>query len=181
MSLSRIAKRYAKPLLELAEERKLMEEVRKDMENFTAICEENRSFVNMLNSPIITHLRKAEILNTIFKGKVNDLTLSVFSIITRKNREMVLPYVSKEFISLYNEKMGIQEATITTTFPLDSKMRSQVVDMVEKVTGKKSVLEEKVDPEIIGGYLLELGDTQIDESISSQLKELKIKFKKENN
>ena len=82
MSVSRIAIRYAKPLLDLAVEKKVLDKVKADMENFIEICKENRQFTSMLRSPIIAHLKKAEVLNKIFKGKVNDLTLSALTIIT---------------------------------------------------------------------------------------------------
>ncbi len=178
MSTSRIALRYAKPLLELAVEKKVLDEVKKDMDGFSTVCSENRSFVAMLESPIIAHLKKAEILEKIFKGKVHELTLSVFAIIARKNREAILPHVARQFSKLYNEKMGFQEAKVTTTFPLDKELRSKIEKIISDVTGKKPLLTEKVDPEIVGGYVLELGDRQIDESVYGQLKELSLRFKR---
>ena len=179
MSLSRIAKRYAKPLLELAEERKMLEEVKHDMEMFDGICADNKDFVNMLKSPIIAHLKKAEILDAIFRGKVNELTLLIFSTITKKNREGILPNVAQEFLRLYNDKKGFQEATVTTTFSLDAEMRKQVESLVSELSGKKPMLKEFVDPEIVGGFVLKLGDRQVDESLSGKLQDLRLKFKKE--
>ncbi len=179
MSASRIAKRYARPLLDLAEEQKLLDEVRQDMETFVTICRENKGFVAMLKSPIIVHLKKADILNKIFEGKINELTLMVFSLITRKNREDVLPQVAEEFLKLYNIKKGYQEATITTTFTIDDAIRDSVKEIVKEISGKTPLLVEKVDPEIVGGYILMMGDRQIDESLSGKLKELELKFKQQ--
>jgi len=178
MSVQRIANRYAKPLLELAEEKKVLEQVKEDMDGFSALCKENREFLLMLRSPIIPHLKKAEILNSIFKGKANDLTLAAFDIITRKNRENLLAEIANEFILLYNAKMGYQEATVTTTFRIDDQLRSSFQDIVKNVTGNKAVLNEEIDKSILGGYILRMGDKQLDESISSHLKEIKLKFTK---
>lgn len=176
MSDTRIAYRYAKPLMELAEEQKVLDAVKDDMEGFANLCEENRDFLLMLRSPIIPHLRKAEILKTIFTGKSNKLTLSAFEIITRKNRENLLPEIAAEFVTQYNMKMGFQQAVVTTTFPIDAKTRKSFEEIVENVTGNKAVLREEVDPEIIGGFVLKMGDKQLDQSISSDLKEIKLKF-----
>ena len=176
MSISKIAKRYAKPLLELAEEKKQLDKVKADMDQLVSLCQTNRDLLNLLKSPIISHYKKAEILKKLFTGKFNDLTLSAITIIARKNRESVLPDIANEFVTLYNQKMGYQEASVTTTFALDDKLRKTFTDVVKEITGKVPVLTEKVDPSLIGGYTLKLGDRQIDESVSGKLKELKIKF-----
>ena len=179
MSTKRIAARYAKPLLELAESMKVIENVKNDMVHFSSICASNRDFELMLKSPIITNLKKASILSKIFDGKVNALTSTFFTTVARKNREKYLPEIAEQFVILYNEKMGFQEATITTTIKLDAAMRQSFEKLVVDITGKKPLLKERVDPELVGGYLLQLGDQQIDESISGQLKDLKLKFQKE--
>ncbi len=178
MSQKRIANRYAKPLLELAEEHNVLEQVKEDMDEFSSLCRENRDFLLMLKSPIIPHHRKAEILEKIFKNKANKLTLSVFDIIARKNRENLLAEIAEEFIFLYNTKMGYQDATVTTTFPLDDNLRSSFAEIIKSVTGNKAELHEKVDKSILGGYILRMGDKQLDESVSSHLKEIKLKFTK---
>jgi F-type H+-transporting ATPase subunit delta len=178
MSTGRIANRYAKPLLALAEDQKVLDQVKADMDGFAALCRENREFLLMLRSPIIPHLKKAEILKSIFDGKANKLTLAVFDIITRKNRENLLAEISEEFIRLYNEKMGYQEATITTTFPIDSSLRSSFEKIITQVTGSKAVMNEEIDTSILGGYILKMGDKQLDQSVSAHLKEIKLKFTK---
>lgn len=178
MSNSRIAHRYAKPLLELAEEQKVLETVKEDMAGFVKLCEENREFLLMLRSPIIPHLRKGEILKKIFDGRSSKLTMSAFDIITRKNRENLLPEIAEQFVTEYNIKMGYQDATVTTTFPIDAKLRKSFEGIVEEVTGSKAVLSEEVDKSLIGGFVLRMGDKQLDRSISSDLKEIKLKFKK---
>ncbi|MEQ8469975.1 MAG: ATP synthase F1 subunit delta [Marinoscillum sp.] len=179
MSITRIAVRYAKPLLALAEEHKSLEAVKKDMEDFAALCKTNRDFVAMLKSPIIPNLKKAEILKLIFDKKVNALTFSFLELVARKNREQYLPEIAREFVVLYNNKMGYQEATITTAVAIDDKLRKEFEKLVADVTGKKPLMTEKINPELVGGYILKLGDRQIDESISGQLKDLKLKFQKE--
>lgn len=179
MSISRIAVRYAKPLLELADERKVLDAVKADMHGFTELCNANRDFVSMLKSPIIPNLKKAEILRKIFDNKVDALTSTFFDIVARKNREQYLPEIAKEFVVLYNAKMGYQEATVTTTITLDESTRKTFEKLVTDISGKKPLLSEKVNPELVGGYILKLGDQQIDESISGQLKDLKLKFQKE--
>ena len=176
MSHTRIASRYAKPLLELATEKGSLEAVAHDMNEFSTLCNSNREFVLMLKNPIVGHLKKLAILKKIFTGKVNELTLSIFDIISRKNREQYLPEIAQEFHRQYNVQMGIVEASITTVVPLSAELRKEIDSLVEKITGKKVELTEKIDETIIGGFVLKIGDRQIDDSVSSKLNELKLKF-----
>ncbi|WP_436514837.1 ATP synthase F1 subunit delta [Ekhidna sp. To15] len=178
MSVGRIAVRYATPIIELAEEKKILDAVKADMESFKAVCEENRDFSLMLKSPIISHLKKADILKKVFSGKVNELTLQAFEIITKKSRESMLEDIAKEFLHLYNVKKGLAEVSVTTSIELDAEMKKAFEKLAKDITGKEPLLTGKVDPDIVGGYILKVGDRQIDDSVRGQLKELKLKFSK---
>ena len=181
MSELRIASRYAKSLLELAEEKKSLAKVAKDIELFDSICESNRDFVVMLRNPIINHGQKLAILQKLFKGKVNALTLSMFEIVTRKGREQYLPEMAKAFKHQYNVMQGIVEATVTTVAPMTAAIKKELSDVLKKLTkDSKVVLTEVVDPEIIGGFVLKIGDKQIDDSVSSRLRAVKLQFKESN-
>ncbi len=178
MSEYRIASRYAKSLLDLAVEKGILEEVNKDMKLLADLSAENRDLVLMLKSPIITHDKKLAVLNKVFTGKVNDLTLAFFQILTRKHREAYLVNVAEEFHHQYNVYNGVVEATITTTFAIDQKLRSEFSKVVEKISNKKVELTEVIDESIIGGFVLKIGDRQIDDSVSSKLKALRLEFTK---
>jgi len=178
MSEYRIASRYAKSLLDLAVEKGQLEEVNKDMLMFSELVKENRDLLLMLKSPVITPDKKLGILTRVFEGKVNDLTLAIFQILTKKHREMYLDQIAVEFHHQYNTSLGIEEATITTTFELDAETKSAFENIVTQISGKKVELTEVVDEELIGGFILKIGDRQIDDSVSSQLKALRLEFTK---
>lgn len=177
MTDSRAASRYVKSLLGLAVEQNALDAVHNDMQLFSKIVESNREFRLMLLSPIIKHETKRDILEKIFKGKVHKLTMSIIDIITRKNREPLLPEIAKEFHDAYNDYKQIGKAVVTTAVPLDAKLRGEFQTMVKKYSGTKEVeLIEKVDPEMIGGFILNVGDRQVDASIKNKLKALKLEF-----
>ena len=177
MADSRVASRYVKSLLGLAVEQKALEVVHNDMQMFDRACRTNREFSNMLKNPIIKHEKKKDILEALFKGKVNPLTLAIISILTSKNREPLLPAIAHEFHNAYNEYKGVEKATVTTTIAVDSKLRGEIEGIVKKLSAKKQVeLVEKIDKDLIGGFILNVGDRQIDASIKSKLKTLKVKF-----
>lgn len=175
MASTRVASRYVKSLLGLAVEKGALEEVHKDMQLFSKTCNESYEFVMLLRSPIVKHDKKKAILDELFKGKVHNLTLAIFDIITRKNREPLLPMIAHEFHDAYNEHKGIGKATITTTIPMDKQLRSEVEAIVKKLNNKKEIeLTEKVDEELIGGFVLQVEDKQIDASVKNKLKSLKV-------
>ena len=177
MADSRAASRYVKSLLDLAVEKKVLEEVHRDMMFFTDVISKSRPFELLLQSPVIRHDQKLEILRKIFAGKVHSLTMSFFEIITRKNREPILAGVAREFHNAYNEYKGIGKATVTTAVPLDSKARTDIEKLVRTYSDKKAIeLIEKVDPDLIGGFILNVGDRQVDASIRHKIKTLKVKF-----
>jgi F-type H+-transporting ATPase subunit delta len=174
---SRAASRYVKSLLDLAVEKNALESVHDDMLLFSKICDENRAFELLLRNPIIRHNKKREILERLFEGRVNPLTMAIFDILTRKNREPLLPGIAREFHTAYNAYKGIGKAFIITAVPLDSQLRTEFENIVKRLSEKDKVeLTEKIDKEMIGGFILNVGDRQIDASMKNKLQALKVKF-----
>jgi len=177
MTDSRAAARYVKSLLQLAVQKNVLEEVHQDMLLFSKTVRENHQFELLLGSPIIKHDKKRDILQAVFKGKVNTLTLSIFDILTKKNREPLLPAIAEQFHAAYNEYKQIGVATVTTAVPLDDALRAEIRAIVQKLYNKSSVnLKEKIDTNMIGGFVLNVGDRQIDASLKNKLKSLQVKF-----
>ncbi len=176
MSEIRVASRYAKSVIDLAEEKGILEAVHDDMLLFQNTCDNSMELKLMLRNPIINHDVKLKVLRLIFSGKVNQLTLAFFEILTKKKRESSLYAIAKAFHYQYNEKMLVESALVTTPFELTEELRQRFREEAARISGKKVELKEKVNPELIGGFILQVRDRQIDTSIGSRLKELKVKF-----
>ena len=176
MSESKIAKRYATPLLELAVKKKSADRVKSDMEQFLAVCQGNIAFLNMLNSPIIPHLKKGEILVKIFQGSVSEISSALLRLIVVKNREKLLPQIAREYINAFNESQGVQLAHVTTAVAITPALRTSVEELVKKISGKKPLLTTQVNKNIVGGYILTMDDSQIDQSVMGALNKLKLIF-----
>lgn len=175
MSDTRVASRYAKSLLDLAKEQGVLDEVNSDMLLFTKVIDANRDLALALSSPIIKHDKKLAILKGVFFGKVHKITFAIFEIITKRHREAALQGIAKEFSRQFNEVKNIQSATIITPFPLTDDLRTQFNQLVAKNSGRTEVsLTEKVDASLIGGYVLNIGDNQIDESVKNKLARLRV-------
>ena len=179
MSESRIAKRYATPLLELADKKKSVDIVKSDMEQLLTVCQGNPAFLNMLNSPVIPHLKKGEILVKIFEGNVSEISLALFRLIVIKNREKLLPQIAREYINVFNESQGFQSAHVTTAVALTPTLRTSVEELVKNISGKKPLLTAQVEENIVGGYILTMDDSQIDQSVKGALNKMKLIFDQE--
>lgn len=177
MAIATVAARYAKSLLDLAQEKRLTETIHKDMQFFKNTVASSRPLLLMMKNPIVRAEKKNAIIKAVFEGRLNPMTMAFFQIIAKKNREAILDAIAEEFINQYNRLNGIERATVITTVPLTDALRKKFRDIVLKTTGGKLVeLEEKIDSRLVGGYVLRLGDQQVDESIRSQLNDLRLKF-----
>ncbi|GMQ26434.1 ATP synthase F1 subunit delta [Algoriphagus sp. oki45] len=175
MSHERVAYAYAKSLMELAKERGQVEEVYQDFVHLAQMSDSNRDLKLVMRNPIISSEKKLNILQALYaKRGATEATMKFYEIICRKGRENVLPEMAKAFVKLYNIENSIQVAELTTTFPIDEKLRKEFKAVISRIAEAKEVqLVEKVNPELIGGYILKVNDKQLDESLSGQLKKLK--------
>ena len=173
MSEFRAATRYAKSLLELSREMKILEKVYEDMVMIDDTCQQNRNLALVLKSPIINHYKKSQILEAVFGKKVNDLTKSFFQLIGRKGREFIFHQITKEFRRQYLELKGIEKVSVTTTFALDEKLRVQIKEIAKRISKRKPQIEEVVDEKIVGGFILNIGSNRIDASVRSKLRKIK--------
>lgn len=177
MADSRVAARYIKSLIGLAVEQKALDQVHNDMLLFDQVCKGSRQFVIMLRSPLIKHETKRAVLRKLFTGKVNKLTLAMIDIITHKNRESLLPQIASDFHAAYNVHTGIVRAEVTTTVPMHDSLRKSVEAIVKNLSQREKVeIVEKVDKDLIGGFVLQVGDKQIDASVKGKLRTLRTAF-----
>jgi F-type H+-transporting ATPase subunit delta len=176
MKDTRAALRYAKAILNLAKDSNDESKVNDDMLLVAKTITENKELNVMLHSPVIKAEDKRNVLNAIFEGKVNNITLGLFHLLEDNRRMDLLEIVAGKYTIIYDYLKSIDVAKVTTAVPLTKDIEKQVMDKVVSLTGNKATLENKVDPSIIGGFILRVGDVQYDASISNYLNELRKEF-----
>lgn len=172
----KLGDRYAKSIIGLAMEMGQVEEVRNDFLSIQKVCKSNRDFVNMLKSPLISSNKKQGIMDAIFGGKLSTITNNFVEIVVRRKREMYLPDIAERYLYQYDLLKNITRGTVTSAAPLTEAQRKVVTDLVAKEASTDFVLTEKIDPDLIGGFTLRIGDFLYDGSLSSRLRELKQEF-----
>ena len=168
-----VASRYAKSLLDLSVEKGQLEAVYADMRQVQSVCEESREFINFLNSPIIKADKKIATIKAIFDGKLNAITSGFLTIVASKRRENVIPEMANEFIEQYRSHKNILTAVVTSANGLDAATKQKALDLVKSQLSGEVELVEKVNANIIGGFILKIGDKQLDKSVARQLSNLK--------
>lgn len=176
MANSTIAYRYAKSLIQLATENDKVEEVYADMTKLLKYCQKVNDFRIMLQSPLIKTDKKIRTLKALLKDDVTDITFKFLTLLTKNKRESYLEKIAAEFIDQYKIKMNISSVVITSAVKLDDSTRKRLLDILTKMLKSKIELHEKIEPKIIGGFVLTVGNRQADMSVLRQLKKLNKNF-----
>lgn len=177
---SRVASRYAKSLLDLAVEKGQLEQVHTDMLYLQQLTRQSREFLTLLRSPVVKSDTKIRAINAVTDGKVSEATKTFIQLMTAKAREGVLPEIISSFIQQYKDRKGIKTVKLTTAVPVSEAVKNEIVAQVKKAGGFDNIeLQETVDPNIIGGFVLQADDKLIDASVAYDLKQISRQF--ENN
>jgi F-type H+-transporting ATPase subunit delta len=169
---SRAGKRYAKAIIELAQEEKVVDKV---LENFSTIystISNNKDLKQLLSSPLIEVSKKESILLEIFSA-TQSLVQKLIKTLATNNRIELLQHVSKEYIDLYNAINHIQSATVITAVEMNKAVEDKIQNKIKEITGYTANLTNQVDESILGGFILRLKDLQYDASVSGSLNRFK--------
>ena len=175
MAGARAAIRYAKAVLSLATDRNSAGAVNADMKLIANTIAESKELSNALQSPVIGASLKKSVLLEVFKT-TNKTTLSLIDTLVTNNRIAILGDVASKYTQLFDEAKGIQVATVTTAIPLTDTLKKQVLAKAKELTGKDIEVNSIVDENILGGFILRIGDIQYNASIANQLNKLKREF-----
>ena len=169
MSEYRIANRYAKSLIGLAQQQNILDAVYNDMQSLLKTISENVSLENLLKNPIVHSDKKMSILKQIFEKNFNKLSIDFFNIIVRKRRESFMKVIANSFINQYNDINKITRATVKTAVAISDATQKQIINFLQKESGMKVELKNIVEPELIGGMIVQMGDRMYDASIAGKL------------
>ncbi|NLY09169.1 MAG: ATP synthase F1 subunit delta [Tissierellia bacterium] len=171
MALVRIP--YAQALFEAAKERGTLDKVVKAMDLIVKAIYSNKELLAVLNHPRITAEKKKELLKMTIGDLETPLTSRFLGVLIDNKRSDYLRVIHIEFKKLAFEHMGCMKVIVTTAVPLDDEKKKRLVEAIEKDSGKKIILNEKVDKEIIGGMVIEYQGRRKDGSIRGKLEDVR--------
>jgi len=177
MNYSKVAVRYAKSLYILSQEKNLVDEIKDDMLLIEGVLKSVPDFIESISNPIVKSKIKKTIIKTVFDGKVNAFTFNFLNLIIENKREEHLDAIVRDYIDLYRNEKGIKKSVITSVKGLDDKTRDSIIAFIKKNFNTEVDIEEQVNPELIGGIILRVGDQQLDMSIAGKLQRIEREFK----
>lgn len=176
--MSRAAVRYAKAVLANATQSGKQEAVYHDMRAVVATLESSKELRVALKSPVIKDEDKRQALHQVFSGASQE-TLNLIDVLVANKRAAILDKTAQSYIEMYNESQGIVVAKVTTAVELTKSLEDKILAKVEELAKtSKAKLEHTIDPAILGGFILTVGDIQYDASIASQLEKVEQKLSK---
>jgi F-type H+-transporting ATPase subunit delta len=173
--MSRAAIRYAKAILETAVSTGKANQVNDDMKSIINAVNSSADLKDFLASPIITSEVKMNVLSEIF-GSVQADTKSLFRLLQENKRFEILEAIATQFNAQFDEMNGVEVAKVTTAFPITADLEAKILAKATSISTKKITIQNTVDPSIIGGFILRIGDKQYNASVSNRLQELKREF-----
>lgn len=179
MSGTRAALRYAKAILSIALEQQKEVEVYDDLMLVANTIDDSIELQLLLKNPILKSEIKKAALNEVFSNKISKLAYKLIDLLFQNKRLPILSEVTKQYRILYDELKGIEVAKVTTAIPLTEALTQQVLIKVKEITGKNATIESIINPDIIGGFILRIGDIQYDASIANKLQLIKRTFENE--
>lgn len=173
--MSRAAIRYAKAILETAVSTGKANQVNDDMKSIITAVNSSADLKDFLASPIITSEVKMNVLSEVF-GSVEEDTKSLFRLLQENKRFEILEAIATQFNVQFDEMNGVEVANVTTAFPITADLEAKILAKATSMSTKKITIQNTVDPSIIGGFILRIGDKQYNASVSNRLQELKREF-----
>ena len=165
--------RYATAWLDAAEVSRVLPQVREEIKGLNELLEASEEFGSFLLDRTLPPSVKQDILNRLFQGKVQEITINFLLLTTSKKREHLLPDILEACDALLDERDGIVNATVTSAVVLTAAQSDSLREKMESYTGKRIRMDASVDPELIGGFVASVGDTVFDSSLRVHMKRVR--------
>lgn len=169
---NRAAIRYAKAILERVQESNMVSQTSEDMLLIASTIKSNAELDSFIKNQVISPDVKQSALLEVFSG-VNAETKLLIRLLAENKRLDIIGYVAEAFNKLYNDMSGVEVVQVTTALPLTADLETKVLAKAKEFTSKSVVIENIVDTNIIGGFILRVGDKQYNASVANRLTALK--------
>jgi F-type H+-transporting ATPase subunit delta len=173
MLVKKVNRRYAKALLDFARDTNLVDQVHDDVVKIRAIIAASPELKSVLKSPVIMPKQKEGLVDKIFSGHISQATMNFLKLVIRRGREGVLDETMFSFVEQYREFKGILEAKVTSAVPLTDAQIKDIQDRLVKRTNLQVNMVQVVNPSVVGGLKVQMGDLMFDATVIKQLEGLR--------
>lgn len=168
-----IARRYSEALFSLANERGETRQTIQDLDAFVEVTQHHTDVSAFYASPVIDRGLKEHILHDVLAERMNELAVNFLILLVRKRRENIVEIVAKQLHELLDRQAGREPAAIETPMPLSSQEINELADRLSQLYKHTIMPQPKVDPALLGGLIVQVGDRYVDDSVAGKLEELR--------
>jgi F-type H+-transporting ATPase subunit delta len=172
MKNNRAALRYAKAALSISLDQGTAQALEQDMVEVIDVCNASEVLVVFLDNPVLSIETKKETIFKVF-ANLSEGSKRLVDLLATNNRINLLDQVAEQFIELYQVQQSNQKAIVTTAIPLTNALEKMILNKARELSSAKLTLTSIVDPSIIGGFILRIGDLQYNSSVVQKLDTLK--------
>jgi len=168
-----VAGRYAEALYEIAVENKLVDQLEEELQAVIHVLEETAQLKKILFHPRITAAQKKEVLAGLFGGRISEVAINFLNMLVDRQREIYLADITDYFTDMANKGRNISDVKVTSAVELTGGEKKNLAAAMAKSTGKQVRLSYDVDPKLLGGVVVRVGDKVIDGSVIARLQTLR--------
>lgn len=167
-----LAQKFAKALVEAGKDNNILPQLRQDFMFFLTLLERDRDLRFIFMSPVFPDEPKRHALHRILENKVSRTFIKFLDVLVERGRERYIQDIYSEFVSFADAAEKKVRVLLTTAFPVDNQQENAINKKLSSKLGKDVVIDKQIDPSIIGGGIIKIGDTIIDSSLADQLNSL---------
>jgi F-type H+-transporting ATPase subunit delta len=167
-----LANTYAQALLDNAPDNQLADELADELDAIVKLLDDIEGFDALLTRAMLSRIQRDELVERVFSGRVSELAEAFVTILARRDRLEVLRAAAMKFRNLLNIRKGLLEVYVTTAEPLDPERHAEIAKTISKQLGSDVILIDHVDPEMLGGVVIRVGDRVFNASLSSSIEKL---------
>ena len=173
MTSRRVAARYAEALFGLAQARASVETVRAELQALVGLIAQTPALASLLERPDLEAERKLAAATAALEGQFSAIVTSLLAVLLRHRRGDQVGAVAEAFAEMADDAAGVVKAEATTVVPLTPVQRSRLTGALSRITGRRVVLAERVEPEVLAGVRVQVGDRLIDGSAAGRLERMR--------
>ena len=164
-----VAQVYGLSLFEVAQEAGQVKDILDELTQVCGVMDQFPGFQNLLGSPVLSKEERVKLVEEDFRGQVSPYLLNFLKLLAESGRMSHLGEIAAEYRSLYYEQENIQEVTAVTAVAMPKELQEKLAKKLEKSSGKKILLHNQVDPSVMGGVALKVGNRQMDGTVKARL------------
>lgn len=169
---SAVARLYARALLELTETDGTTDEVLAELTGLAELVSRGDETLTFLESPLVKPESRTRLFEEVLRGKVQDVTVDTLQVMNRRERAGLVPELAQAFLAEVDALRAVDVARVVSAVPLSAEQGRSLAATIEKKTSRKVRLQEQVDPEILGGLIVQLRDFKYDHSVAREMRVL---------